>query len=125
MTLNKIKDESTNVCNLKYLSEMMGGKNHLIAGIIDAFLVQVPEELAAIEEAIEKENYPVIKSFAHTMKSSVSIMGITVLTPILQEIENLSLKAEGMAKISELFSSLTQICKKAVEEIEIERKTFI
>ena len=53
-----IKSESEksieNVCHLNYLTEMMGGKKHLIKGIIDAFLKQVPEELQSINEAIVK-----------------------------------------------------------------------
>jgi HPt (histidine-containing phosphotransfer) domain-containing protein len=125
MAHHEIEKGTANVCNLKYLNEMMGGKNHLIAGIIDAFLVQIPEELLAIKEAIEKINYSVIKSFAHTMKSSVSIMGIAVLTPILQEMENLALKASDIEKIKALYEDLACICKKAVIEIEIERKTYI
>ncbi len=125
MIKNELDKGTTNVCDLKYLNEMMGGKNHLITGIIDAFLIQIPEELQSINEAVEKTNYPVIKSFAHTMKSSVSIMGITVLTPILQEMENLAIKATDINKIKDLYQQLALICKKAIEEIEIERQTYI
>ena len=60
---------------------------------MDVFLEQVPEELTSIEKAITQMDYAVIKSFSHTMKSSVSIMGITVLSPILQEMEGLAAKA--------------------------------
>jgi HPt (histidine-containing phosphotransfer) domain-containing protein len=125
MIKNEIENGSENVCNLTYLNEMMGGKNHLITGIIDAFLIQIPEELQAIKEAIEKGNYATIKSFAHTMKSSVSIMGITILTPILQEMEDLSAKVIDIEKIRVLNDELIIICKKAIEEIEKERKIYI
>ncbi|HXB40749.1 MAG TPA: Hpt domain-containing protein [Bacteroidia bacterium] len=113
-----------NVCDLKYLNDMMGGKNHLIKGIIDAFLTQVPEELQAIDNAITKTNFVGIKSFAHTMKSSVSIMGITILAPILQEMENLAAKAIDMEKIKVLYSQLLIICKKAMAEIESEKHIY-
>src|SRR5438270_13860416 len=89
-----IKTESENktghVCNFHYLTETMGGKKHLIKDIMDVFLKQVPEELQHMNDAVKNSDYAVVKSVAHTMKSSVSIMGISALTPLLQEIENLA-----------------------------------
>jgi HPt (histidine-containing phosphotransfer) domain-containing protein len=114
-----------NVCDLKYLTDMMGGKKHLIKGIMDAFITQIPEELNSINEAIVKTNYPSIKSFAHTMKSSVSIMGISMLTPVLQEMEALALAAINIEKLKELNQELTLICHLAMEEVEGERKKYV
>jgi hypothetical protein len=39
--------------------------------------------------------------------------------------ENLALKASDIEKIKALYEDLACICKKAVIEIEIERKTYI
>lgn len=116
---------TTNVCDLKELREMMREKKPLILEIIDIFLAQIVEELAAINEAIEKTNYPIIKNLSHTMKSTVSIMGIVALKPILTEIESLSTRAEGIEKIKELGQQLILICEKAIEEMEIERQNYI
>src|SRR5665213_2386225 len=91
-----IENKIENVCNLHYLTEMMDNKKPLIGGIMDTFLQQIPEELKSINEAIAKTDYATIKSFAHTMKSSVSIMGISILTPILQEMEALGKTATGI-----------------------------
>ena len=125
MTTNELNNQTTNICDLTELKEMMGGKNNLILGIIDAFLIQILEELSFINEAIEKINYPVIKSFAHTMKSSVSIVGIVILRPILQEIEDLATHTEGIEKIKELNQELILGCKKAIGEMESERQNYI
>ena len=113
------------VCDLKYLTEMMGGKKHLIKGIMDAFLTQIPEELNSISEAITNTNYASIKNFAHTMKSSVSIMGITMLTPVLQEMEALALAAMNIEKIKTLNQELTLICHLAMEEVEKDKEKFV
>ena len=102
MIKNEVKLEIMNVCDLKYLTEMMGSKNHLIKGIMDAFLEQVPDELNSINDAVKKSDYVCIKSLAHTMKSSVSIMGISTLTPILQEMENLGNSATNIERVKEL-----------------------
>jgi HPt (histidine-containing phosphotransfer) domain-containing protein len=111
---------SENLCNFKYLSETMGGKKHLIKGIIDAFVTQLHDELKSINDAIDKKDYATIKSIAHTLKSSVSILGIVALAPVLQEIERLSAAAKDIDKIKGLNFKLNLICKKVFEEIERE-----
>lgn len=113
------------VCNLNYLSEMVGGKKHLMKEIMDDFLKQINEELKSINDAIVITDYKTIKNIAHTIKSTVSIMGITVLEPILQEIENLGAAATDIEKIKELNQQLNLICKQAVEEIEKEKHNYV
>jgi HPt (histidine-containing phosphotransfer) domain-containing protein len=125
MTTNESKIDKANVCDLNYLSELMGGKKHLIEEIMDVFLKQVPEELQSINDAIEKINYAAIKGVAHTMKSSVSIMGISVLIPILQEMEDLGSNGTSIEKIKELNRKLILLCNQAIEEIKIEKSKFI
>jgi HPt (histidine-containing phosphotransfer) domain-containing protein len=124
MINSKHEKSIENVCDLKYLTEMMGSKKHLINEIMDAFLKQVPEELQSIKEAITKTDYAIIKSFSHTMKSSVSIMGVSMLTPILQEMEDLATKETDIEKIKELNDTLNLICKQATEEIEREKINY-
>ncbi len=125
--INKtIENKIDTVCDLKYLTETVGGKKNLILEIMDVFLKQVPEELEAINQAISKEDYATIKSFAHTMKSSVSIMGISTLLPVLQEMEDLAAGIghsgdHQISRILELNQKLVFICKQAIKEIEIEK----
>lgn len=109
-----------NVINLSYLTQMVGGKKELIIDIIDTFLKHVPEELNSINDAVIKNNYPLVKSLAHKMKSSVSIMGISSLTPVLEEMMALGEKA-SIEKIKELNQKLNLICHTAIEEIKKEK----
>ena len=111
----------TSVCDFNYLSEMMSRKKQLIIEIMDIFLDQVPIELRAINDAIAKIDYSIIKNFAHKMKSTVSIMGISLLTPILNEMEELGSRAVNIEKIKELNQQLNLICEQAIEEIEKEK----
>lgn len=106
------------VCNLEYLSGLMGGKKHLIKKIMDTFLVQVEEELNSINKAILITDYTTIKNMAHTMKSSVSIMGISTALPVLQKMEELGVKDTSIKRIIALNNQLNTICKKAFVEIE-------
>ncbi|MHB8260930.1 MAG: Hpt domain-containing protein [Bacteroidia bacterium] len=124
MIKNDSEKKNGNVCNLNYLSETMGGKKSLIKEIMNVFLKQVPEELQFINDAITKTDYKTIKSYAHTMKSTVSIMGISTLTPILQKMEDLGARAADIEEIIEMNKKLTAICKQAMEEIEREEHNY-
>jgi len=125
MDSDEQKNNNKKICDLSYLEGMMGGKKHLIKGVIDVFLTQVPEELQMINDAVTKINYPVIKSFAHTMKSTVSIMGISMLTPVLQEMEVLGSAATDIEKIKELNQELNLMCLQAIEEIESAKHNYV
>ncbi len=120
-----------NVCDFGYLMVMTGGKKHLIKEITDAFLKQVAEELQTINDAIENTDYGTIKTFAHTMQSSVSIMGISLLTSVLREMENLGALATSPdisnrdEKIKVLNNKLNLICHQAFKEIEEKRLNYI
>ena len=120
MATIEFEKSETNVCDFKYLMEMMGSKKELIKAIMNTFLEQVPDELKSIQEAIPKRDYESIKIFSQTMKSSVSIMGISSLTPVLQEMEELATRATGIERINELNEQLNAICKQAIEEIKRE-----
>ncbi len=124
MNINEPNQSNTPVCDLRYLTEMMGSKNHLIRGIMDAFLEQVPDELSRLNTAVIAINYPIIKNLAHTMKSSVSIMGITLLTPILKEMEELGTSANSIERINELNLQLNLICTQAINEIETKKNNY-
>lgn len=121
---NSIKDIEK-VSNLSYIFETMGGKKHLVKKIIDAFLIQVPNELNSINSAVPKSNYAAIKRSAHSMKSSISIMGIAQLKPILEEMEILAGAENGIDEIKQLYNKLNTICRQAFEEIENDKQNFI
>lgn len=111
------------VCNLNYLSELMGGKVHLIKKMIETFLIQIKEELKSMSNAIIKKDYVTTKNLAHTMKSTTSIMGISTVLPVLQEMEDLGTDTTCSdsyrdEKLTALNLKLNSICKKALIEIE-------
>ena len=125
-TINESKEVDTDkVCNFQYVTEIMGGKKKLILEMMEEFLKQIPEELRFINSAVMKTDYAVIKNIAHTMKSSVSIMSISLLIPILAELEDLGAKAVDINRITQLNLELNLICKRAVIEIEQAKLNYI
>ncbi len=56
--------------------------------IMRQFIVQIPEELETLQQAIQENNRLQIKSLAHGMKSSVSYLGLKdQLYPYLHRME--------------------------------------
>lgn len=115
---------SEKACDFGYLIEMMSNKKKLILEIMDTFLLQVPKEIEDLNEAVAKSDFVTVKSIAHTMKSSVSIMGMISSIPILREIEILGVEANDIQKIEQLNNSLNIICKQAFSEVEMEKLKF-
>ncbi len=116
------------VCDFSYLSCMMGRKKHLILRIMDLFLKEIPEELRSLKNAIKNKDYPAIRSLSHIMKSSVAIMGISTLKPVLQQMEDICTITTGPdslrvvtrreEKIKKLNQKLRVICRQALEEVQ-------
>jgi len=113
------------VCNINYLSEIVGGKKDLIRGIMDAFLSQVSEDLSAISDAISANDYFSIKRITHAMKSSASIMGISVIKPVLEEMEVLGASGTNIDRIKKLYQTLVLIYRQAIAETEKERLNYV
>lgn len=125
MLEDESKINTQKVCDIMYLAETLAGKKQLILEIMDEFLIQVSEELKFLNDAIISTDYTGIKNYAHTMKSTVSIMGISVLIPVLQEMEDLGKTVTNIEKIIQLNHQLNLICKQAIAEIEIEKLNYV
>jgi HPt (histidine-containing phosphotransfer) domain-containing protein len=125
MTKPNTDPSNSSVCDMKYLEEMTGMKPHLIGEIMDIFLTQIPEELEVLSRAIALTDYAQIKTTSHNMKSSVSVMGIISLAPLLHEMQALGEAHGDMARIRNLNQTLETICQLALIEIQKEKPNYI
>jgi signal transduction histidine kinase/DNA-binding response OmpR family regulator len=107
---------SDTVVDLHYLRELSLGDTEFENAIIRQFIVQVPEELGLLHEAVVKKNKQQIKSIAHGMKSSVAYLGLT-------EKLNFNLHRMEMEAVSEFsdhfeedFEVVKKVCEQAVHE---------
>ena len=112
------------VTNLDYLTDIMSGKKDLIRETIEIFVKQAAEDLPIINEAISKSDYLTVKRFAHRMKSTITMMGINSLTPVLDEMETLGKEQNNMERIKELNKKLNITYTQALEEIKIEKLKY-
>jgi signal transduction histidine kinase/CheY-like chemotaxis protein/HPt (histidine-containing phosphotransfer) domain-containing protein len=104
------------VIDLQYLKELSLGDSEFENAIIRQFIVQVPEELGLLQEAVQKQNKQQIKSIAHGMKSSVAYLGLTErLTPNLHRME-MEAVSDGHDHFEEDFREIKNVCEQAVVE---------
>lgn len=111
--------ENENVINLQYLKELSMGDAEFEHAIIRQFIVQVPEELELLKEAINKRNLTRIKNIAHGMKSSVAYVGLTEkLHPFLQRMETEAVLNNKHNHFEEDYAEVELICNIALTEVK-------
>ena len=109
--------ETVGVVNLSYLKDLSMGDAAFEQTIIEQFIIQVPEELKALQDAIFKKDMLQIKAVAHGMKSSVSYLGLNErLHPILHRIESGAASNEQDSHFKEDFDEIKAVCEQAIVE---------
>ena len=111
------KNGNGSVIDLSYLQDLSSGNKDFENQIIRQFIKQVPEEIISLEQAIRQKDFTAMRSLAHSMKSSVSYLGlIHELGPMLQEIENQAVNETDLSIIRACFDSIEFTCRQAVDE---------
>ncbi|HZH94604.1 MAG TPA: ATP-binding protein [Flavisolibacter sp.] len=106
----------TGLINLDYLRELSMGDEDFEATIIQQFIVQVPEELRLMRTAINLGDNAMITGLAHSMKSSVSYLGLNErLYQILHRIETED-RSDDPTHLKRDFEELVSVCLQSVEE---------
>lgn len=74
--------------NLTQLHQISGGDKNFEREMLRQFVIQVDEELNNLHRSIEQHDFDHVKSFAHSLKSTVGYIGLDKeLYPYLQQIE--------------------------------------
>ena len=111
--------------NLEYLENLSGGNRVFEVSMIEQFLQQIPEELAAIENEFNKGNNAAIAQIAHNMKTSVSFMGLSAkMNDTLDYIESNAGSQIGNIILKDKIAEIKEICRNAIIEAEKYLKTI-
>ncbi len=104
--------------NLDYLHELSGNDKDFEKVMMQQFVQQTPAEIAALQEAVEAQDWLSAKKIAHSLKSTVSYMGlIDELHPYLQDIEKAAV-SDNPSEIPAKFTHVKLVSDQAVKEIE-------
>jgi CheY-like chemotaxis protein/HPt (histidine-containing phosphotransfer) domain-containing protein len=88
-------EPAAEVISMDYLNELSGGDKAFERQILGQFLIQMPEELQQLEEAIDHKDFETVKQTAHSLKSTVGYVGLSdELHPHLDRIEKEAIRGE-------------------------------
>lgn len=103
--------------NLSKVYEISDNDADFVNQIIELFITEVPQDLKFVKKGIEEKDYKMAHSFAHKIKPTLDLMGMTIAFEEILMIEAWA-KREGKRKeINEVFKSVTTQVEKAVKEI--------
>ena len=109
--------------NLSYLHELSGNDQDFEKVMMEQFVQQTPEELSALEAAISSNDLLSAKKIAHSLKSTVSYMGLAAeLHPSLEAIEKAAVSGDS-SDVQNKFAHVKQVAEEAVKEIVIMLKS--
>lgn len=109
---------SERLIHLDYLGQLSGGDKVFEKQILEQFLVQMPEELDQLEEAVKTGDFETTKQTAHSLKSTVGYVGLSEeLHPHLDRLEKGAIKGK-MDNLQADFDFVKTQCLCAKTEVE-------
>ncbi len=107
------------IYSLDKLNEMAEGDSDFINSVISVFLEEVPEDLAALETAIEAQDYENIYKLAHKIKPNVDLLGMDQTRATALEIETLGKNPENSSEeIERKFPLLKKDIHQVISELK-------
>ncbi|MDI1317248.1 Hpt domain-containing protein [Flavobacterium sp.] len=104
--------------NLAKVYALSDNDPEFVMQIITLFVTEVPEDLKQIDLGIKNKDHKLAYSYAHKIKPSLDLMGMTVAFEEILQVEAWT-KAEGKRKeIEHTFESIQSQIDKAVKEIK-------
>lgn len=104
--------------NLAKVYALSDNDPEFVMQIITLFVTEVPEDLKQIDLGIKIKDHKLAYSYAHKIKPSLDLLGMTVAFEEIMQVEAWT-KAEGKRKeINDTFASIQSQIEKAVKEIK-------
>lgn len=106
--------------NLDYLDELSGGDKDLKIMMLETVLQGLPDEIIAVEQALNNQNWSELRAAAHKMKSTCAYIGLNETVEIARSIENSAYEQKNSNLIPNWVKTLAQHCRTAHEELTLE-----
>lgn len=104
--------------NLAKVYELSDNDPEFVMQIISLFVSEVPEDIQQIEQGIELKDHKLAYSYAHKIKPTLDLLGMSQAFEEILEVEAWT-KREGKRKeIDATFESIKNQVEKAIKEIK-------
>ena len=104
--------------NLAKVYEISENDTVFVIDVLKLFVDEVPSDLLQIKEAINEKNHQEAYSFAHKIKPSLDLLGMTIAYEENLCIENWTREKGKKKEIKDTYKSLENHIEKAVKEIK-------
>lgn len=108
--------------DLDYLKDMGKGNVSYEQKVTSHFIKRIPQDMISLHRALRNENYTQIKETAHSLRTTLAIMG--VLERTVQILDQLEFPQNDKRNFEQLISALEMICNGAVKEAEAYLKSL-
>ena len=93
--------------DLTYLNQVFYGNETMVQEIVELFLMQGPKFMQDMTECVRQAKWAELHPVAHKLKSSVNMLGMSGLLPLVLDIERTSKFEENPTQLPQLVSELT------------------
>ena len=92
--------------DLTYLQQVFHGNEAMVQEIVTLFLQQAPQFGRSMTDCVRQSRWADLHPLAHKLKSSVNMLGMSGLAPVVLEIERTSKFNEDPSSLPQLVSEL-------------------
>ena len=104
--------------NLAKVYAISENDTDFVVEILKLFVCEVPTDLQQIKEAINEKSYEKAYGFAHKIKPSLDLLGMTMAYEETVCVENWTKETGKKKEIKDTYKSLENHIEKAVKEIK-------
>ena len=103
--------------NLAKVYEISENDQEFVLQIANLFVTEIPLDLSYLKIGIDNKNYKVVHEYAHKIKPTLDLLGMTVAIEETVIIDNWSKKEGKRKEIIETFKNLEDRVTRAIKEI--------
>lgn len=107
-----------NTIDLSYLEDMTGGDTEVVIEMIELFIEQTPEHIAAIKNAKYEQNWSQLRSEAHKVKPMFLYVGLLDLNEVCKDIEDSAKNEEDLDTLADKIEKLETGFNEVVEPLK-------
>ena len=103
--------------SLKKIQDASLGKDSFIKNMIQILQQEIPQNLEACSNQLEKLNYQEFSAGIHKLKNGLIMLGLNSLKKDLSTLETNAREQKQLQKLPKIFGGVKAICNKAIEEL--------
>ncbi len=106
--------------SLDLLNVTAGGNKDFIQKMVALFVNTFPEYMQSLHDAIKQENWKEVKFYAHKMKSTIDLLGISSLKAEIRQLEHDAEQLQNLAKLPALENKIRLVLETVLIQIKDE-----